>query len=395
MTTTSSQPIRRRPRDRKAQILAAAMDCFQQSGYQATGMEDIASAVGITAGGLYRHFRGKQELLGVALLDSTDRLLSAMAEADGLEELLTAVASFSLDHRSYAVVWDRETRHVSPDHQGEVQQRHARVSAVLGEALRASRPDLDPADIPLVSWAVLAVLASASYHGTELPRPRFDVLLRRLAEAVGRTELPPAAPGATRPEQAKPGLRPVSRREALLAAALPLFAERGYQAVSMEDVGAALGISRLTVYQQFPGKGDLLAAALRRASEAKWATLTRDLARSSTAQEGLLRLMHTYAESSLIEHGTGALLLVSELPHLPAADQEALHRSQVDYVAEWVALLTTCRPDLSQAEARVMVQAVLVMFNLLPRLPLLEHRADAAAALVELGLSVLQLPRLP
>ncbi|MFF0051092.1 TetR/AcrR family transcriptional regulator [Streptomyces sp. NPDC005498] len=392
MTITNSRPTRR-PRNRKELILAAAMDCFQRSGYQATGMEDIASAVGITAGALYRHFRSKQELLGAALLDSTDRLMAVMtaAEQGGLAPLMQAIASFSLDHRSYAVVWDRETRLLSAEHQAEVQQRHGRIAAMLGEALRAERPDLDSDDVLLLSWALLAVLASPSYHHTELGRPRFDDLLYGLAKSVagarlsvtGRTGAPPAA--------AEPGLAPVSRREALLAAATPLFAERGFQSVSMEDVGAALGISRLAVYHHFPGKADLLAAALHRASEAKWATLVSDLAQSSTPPEGLRRALRSYAESALVDHGTGMLLLVSEIAHLSAADQEVLHRSQVDYVAEWVALLLGSRPELGQAEARITVHAVFTVLNLLPRLPLFAHLGDPAAALTKVGLSVLQL----
>ncbi|MFJ8861803.1 TetR/AcrR family transcriptional regulator [Streptomyces sp. NPDC102451] len=388
MSTTSSGPTRR-PRNRKVLILAAAMDCFHESGYEATGMEDIASAVGITAGGLYRHFRGKQELLGAALLDSTDQLLGVMAEPGDLPSLTDAVASFSLDHRSYPVVWDRETRHLSELHQDEVRERHARIADSLGVALRAARPELAPQDVPLVSWAALAVLASPSYHRTELPRRRFEDLLQKLAEGACRTTLPPAPPRATPPAARKQGLTPASRREALLAAAGPLFAQHGYQSVSMEDIGAAIGISRLAVYHHFPGKADLLAAVLHRASEVKWATLVHDLAQSSTARQALERLLRSYARSTTSDHGSGVLLTVSERAHVPAADQETLHRSQVDYVAEWVALLLDCRPDLDQIEARVTVQAALTVLNLLPRLPVVKDRVEAASALVHLGIAIL------
>ncbi|WP_329204686.1 TetR/AcrR family transcriptional regulator [Streptomyces sp. NBC_00683] len=396
MSTTNGSPTRR-PRNRRALILAAAMDRFRETGYQATGMEDIASAVGITAGGLYRHFRGKQELLGVALLDSTEQLLDVMEESDDLASLTRAVASFSLDHRSYPVVWDRETRHLSALHQDDVRQRHAQIAAALGTALRAARPDVAPQNISLLGWATVAVLASPSYHRTELPRRRYEELLRKLAEAVCRTELSSPAPpagGSSAGTASRPGLSPASRREALLAAAVPLFAERGFQSVSMEDIGAVVGISRLSVYHQFPeGKGDLLAAVLHRASEAKWATLVRDLAESGTPREALERLLRSHAQSTVLDNGTGALLLVSELAHFPTAAQEAMHRSQVDYVAEWVALLRACRPDLDQAEARVTVHAALTVINLLPRRPENTARPDATSALVELGLAVLGIQR--
>ncbi|MFE5912698.1 TetR/AcrR family transcriptional regulator [Streptomyces wedmorensis] len=392
MSTTNSGPTRR-PRNRRALIITAAMDCFHESGYQATGMEDIASAVGITAGGLYRHFRGKQELLGVALLDSTEQLLQAMAGADDLASLIHTIASFSLDHRSYPVVWDRETRHLSALHQDEVRERHAQLAASVAEALLAVRPDLPPSDASLLGWATVAVLASPSYHRTELPRRRYEDLLQNLAEAVCRTRLPSPPPTGSvlgRRSETDPGLTPASRREALLAAAVPLFAERGFQSVSMEDIGAVVGISRLSVYHQFPaGKGELLAAVLHRASEAKWAALVRDLAESTTPREALERLLRSHARSTVLDHGAGAMLLVSELAHFPAAHQEAMHRSQVDYVAEWVTLLRDCRPELDVAEARVTVHAALTLLHLLPRRPENTARPDAASALVELGLAVL------
>ncbi len=49
-----------RPRNRKAQIITVAREQFGRSGYHNVSMEGIASAVGITAGALYRHFPNKQ-----------------------------------------------------------------------------------------------------------------------------------------------------------------------------------------------------------------------------------------------------------------------------------------------------------------------------------------------
>ncbi|ALC18713.1 TetR/AcrR family transcriptional regulator [Streptomyces pristinaespiralis] len=389
--TAVNRPPSRRPRNRKALILAAAIDCFQRSGYQATEMKDIAAAVGITAAALYHHFRSKQELLGAALLDSSDHLWRtvAAAEAEGLESLLRLLTSFSLDHRSYSIVWYREIRHLSSEHRDEVRQRQQRISGTLGKALQSSRPDLGPTETALISWAVMAALGSPSYHRIELPRPRFEELLLGLGRAMTQVRLSPTDAPAPR---TGPRLRPVSRREALLTAAVTLFTERGYQAVSMEDVGAAVGVSRLSVYNYFPSKADLLSAVLHRVSEEKWATLNRSLAQSETEEEALRRIVRSYAESTVLDRGSGAMLLVSELAHIPSADRDALLRLQVDYVAEWVALFLGCRPTLSQSEAGILVNAVLVMLSVLPRLPLLSQRDDLAGPLAELALTILDVP---
>src|SRR4051795_1460736 len=58
-----------------------------------------------------------------------------------------------------------------------------------------------------------------------------------------------------------------SRREEILEIAVGLFAERGYHGVSMDDVGAAAGITGPALYHHFAGKEAMLAAALYPVSE--------------------------------------------------------------------------------------------------------------------------------
>jgi AcrR family transcriptional regulator len=51
----------------------------------------------------------------------------------------------------------------------------------------------------------------------------------------------------------------------IIAAALASFAERGYAATKLEDVAAAAGISKGTIYLYFPTKEDLFRAVVRQA----------------------------------------------------------------------------------------------------------------------------------
>jgi AcrR family transcriptional regulator len=61
----------------------------------------------------------------------------------------------------------------------------------------------------------------------------------------------------------RPG-RPRSERaeQAILDAALEAFAERGVDGVRCEDVAARAGVGKATLYRRWPGKEDLLIAAL-------------------------------------------------------------------------------------------------------------------------------------
>lgn len=58
-----------------------------------------------------------------------------------------------------------------------------------------------------------------------------------------------------------------SLRDALLDAATELFATRGFRGLRMEDVGAAAGVSRQTVYNEFGDKLGLARAVLLRHTE--------------------------------------------------------------------------------------------------------------------------------
>ncbi|KAB8192155.1 TetR family transcriptional regulator [Nonomuraea phyllanthi] len=53
--------------------------------------------------------------------------------------------------------------------------------------------------------------------------------------------------------------------ESVLATAVGVFNERGYDGTSMEDLARALGVTKSAIYHHVPGKEQLLARALERA----------------------------------------------------------------------------------------------------------------------------------
>jgi AcrR family transcriptional regulator len=65
------------------------------------------------------------------------------------------------------------------------------------------------------------------------------------------------------------------KEEQVLAAATALFAERGYEAVTVADVAARAGVGLSTLYLRFAGKEALGNAVLRRCKQA-WAQATLD-----------------------------------------------------------------------------------------------------------------------
>src|SRR5438067_12428497 len=72
-----------------------------------------------------------------------------------------------------------------------------------------------------------------------------------------------AAPEVKRPYQSTlRGAQALSTREAVIRAASRLFVEKGYAATSIEDIAAAAGVSRATVFTSVGGKAKLLKTAL-------------------------------------------------------------------------------------------------------------------------------------
>jgi AcrR family transcriptional regulator len=62
--------------------------------------------------------------------------------------------------------------------------------------------------------------------------------------------------------------RPGHSLESLLDVAVAVFNERGYEATSMEDLAARLGITKSAIYHHVPSKVELLRLALHRALDA-------------------------------------------------------------------------------------------------------------------------------
>jgi AcrR family transcriptional regulator len=60
--------------ERKQEIRAAAMRCFVRRGYSGTRLSDIAREAGMSKGGLYFHYRAKEELFADILETQLDTL---------------------------------------------------------------------------------------------------------------------------------------------------------------------------------------------------------------------------------------------------------------------------------------------------------------------------------
>jgi AcrR family transcriptional regulator len=65
----------------RAALVAAARHRFAQTGYHATGTNDVVALAGLTRGALYHHFRDKEDLFEAVFRQVADELSKAAGEA--------------------------------------------------------------------------------------------------------------------------------------------------------------------------------------------------------------------------------------------------------------------------------------------------------------------------
>ena len=159
--------------------------------------------------------------------------------------------------------------------------------------------------------------------------------------------------------------RKSDRRLQLLAAAERLFAERGFLAVRLEDIGAAAGVSGPAIYRHFPNKESLLVELLVGISTRLLAGAREVRSRGTDAAETLDGLIDFHLDFAL---GEPDLIRIQDrdLAYLPAAAERQVRRAQRLYVEVWVSVLRELEPGLAETDARLMAHAVFGLLNSTP-----------------------------
>ncbi|MFJ8111403.1 TetR/AcrR family transcriptional regulator [Streptomyces sp. NPDC096132] len=70
---------------RRRQILDGAAVCFARNGFHATSMHDVLKEVDLSAGAVYRYFRGKDELIAAIVSETLGQVRTAFEEAAELD----------------------------------------------------------------------------------------------------------------------------------------------------------------------------------------------------------------------------------------------------------------------------------------------------------------------
>ncbi|WP_174545324.1 TetR/AcrR family transcriptional regulator [Gordonia hydrophobica] len=392
--TRSKQAGTPRPANRKRQLIDHSAQLFLQHGYPQVSMADIARAAGVTAPSLYRHFADKQALLYAAVLAGVDGLQAgtdtALAAADGDRHAFIASVCGSMARRQNAsTLWRWTGTYLTPEQNREVVKGTRVALAQWADLLFTDRELLDWEQRQLV-WTMLSVVGSLSVHRARLPAAQ---AVRELTAAAERlVELTPSLATDLRvpPPIDVPG---DDRRTEILDAAAELFSARGYGPVTVDEIGAAVGITGPSVYKHFPSKAAILIEIGRRSGARLEVGVMAAYAAGSDDADRLALMVDSYVATI-----TSIPDLSVSFNNASALSGDPSSRELIDiqrrYVMRWISLLTAIH-GIGEAEAAVAVHAALSMVNDAVRVRRGVERPDFPAQMAYLMRGVLGLSPSP
>ncbi|MBU2697026.1 TetR family transcriptional regulator [Pimelobacter sp. 30-1] len=156
---TRPRGVRLPRRERRAQLLAAALEVFVAQGYHAAAMDDIAERAGVSKPVLYQHFPGKLELY-LAILDAAcDSIIANCREAlestqDNKQRVAAAIDAFYAyvghDTGAFRLVFESDLTN-EPAVRGHVDRVTTECAAMIASVIK------DDTGLPSSASQLLAV----------------------------------------------------------------------------------------------------------------------------------------------------------------------------------------------------------------------------------------------
>ena len=376
------------PGSRRAEIALVAGEEFTRRGYHATRVEHIAERLAVTPGALYRHVPGKYEIFRDAVAILVSDLDAATAAPGDLDLLVESVTRTTLAHRSRAALYRWQARYLTAEDRAAVVAADTRVRRRFADAVRGRRRGGPVNGAGSAAGAILSCIASLAHHRIEISDPAAVALMTSIAADLASSApvpapAPPPAPGPE-PAPAPPPASPpppastppprlrggAATREGAIEAAIARIHSAGYDEVTMEAIGADVGVAASALYRHFPGKSALLTAAVDRTAAQVEQLLDRHAALRSPGADpaaSLADLLDQYVAIAF-SHGPELILYHSELGTLDPDDRRRLLRAQRGQLERWAGLVVEAarasgrgEPDVAAARLRVHAALAVVL----------------------------------
>ena len=167
------------------------------------------------------------------------------------------------------------------------------------------------------------------------------------------------------PSPTQRSLAKAERRAAILAASARLFASAGFNGVSIEDLGAATGVSGPAIYRHFSSKQAVLAALLIGVSEDLVVGGQAVVDTAPDAATALRALVAFHVDFALSQPDV-IRVQDRDLDSLGEADSHEVRARQRRYVELWVGILGELNPHAETGLLRIRAHAVFGLMNSTP-----------------------------
>jgi AcrR family transcriptional regulator len=185
------QPAPRARTNKREAIIAAAAELFSERSFEGTGISDIAAAVGITGGAVYKHFDSKQEVLRTIVQRAVEQVVAKVDEivqSTSVEQRLPALVDnlvqSMLENRALTSVMYYEASRLDPEMREFVDRAHRLHAAEWTHALSVLRPELSDAERATLVQLVYAAIVAGVGYPSGLDGERLAGLLRGAALAI-------------------------------------------------------------------------------------------------------------------------------------------------------------------------------------------------------------------
>jgi AcrR family transcriptional regulator len=147
----------RQRRNRRQDVVEAAVRVFHKKGYASASIQDVAAEVGVLKGSLYHYIDSKEDLLARIFEDSAGHFTEMLDEASGLDErpverlrsFARACSLWYLRNIERVAIYATEWKHLTGKRRKDVveirEDYERRLAGLIGEVKEAGEasPELD------------------------------------------------------------------------------------------------------------------------------------------------------------------------------------------------------------------------------------------------------------
>lgn len=198
-----------------------------------------------------------------------------------------------------------------------------------------------------------------------MPRPAADDFIAGAVLGMLRAE--PANRVAAKEPRALPGpwSPKLSQRERVTAAALPLFRERGFDGVSLSEIGASSGVGATNI-GRYIGSEQILVEAYERVSAETEVHLRQAIAGAASAADALEAMARAFCAIAF-DQSDLVVVVAQNRSALPEQERPHLRRSDRRLGDLWRSVVADVRPDLSRIQVATVVQALQSVMTMYPQ----------------------------